>query len=168
MEIEELAKRVAVALMNKEFTMCTAEECTCGLVGATVASQDYAQRWYKGSITTYTEEEAVKILEVMPSAILRCDFVSCQVAQQMALKALNMFKSNIATAIVGYVDGYGSSDIKAGDIQICVAKTANKNDGISFKYKKINVEGQDRGKNIEVAIEEALRATLDCIMGEGD
>ena len=37
MEIEDLAKRVAVALMNKEFTMCTAEECTCGLVGATVA-----------------------------------------------------------------------------------------------------------------------------------
>lgn len=166
MEIEELAKRVAVALMNKEFTMCTAEECTCGLVGATVASQDYAQRWYKGSITTYTEEEAVRVLEVMPSAILRCDFVSCNVAQQMAMKALNMFKTNIATAIVGYVDGYGSSDVKAGDVQICVAKSSD--NSISFKYKKINVEEQDRGKNIEVAIKEALRATLDCIMGEGD
>ena len=166
MEIEELAKRVAVALMNKEFTMCTAEECTCGLVGATVASQDYAQRWYKGSITTYTEEEAVRVLEVMPSAILRCDFVSCNVAQQMAMKALNMLKTNIATAIVGYVDGYGSSDVKAGDVQICVAKSSD--NSISFKYKKINVEEQDRGKNIEVAIKEALRATLDCIMGEGD
>ena len=166
MEIEELAKRVAVALMNKEFTMCTAEECTCGLVGATVASQDYAQRWYKGSITTYTEEEAVRVLEVMPSAILRCDFVSCNVVQQMAMKALNMFKTNIATAIVGYVDGYGSSDVKAGDVQICVAKSSD--NSISFKYKKINVEEQDRGKNIEVAIKEALRATLDCIMGEGD
>ena len=166
MEIEELAKRVAVALMNKEFTMCTAEECTCGLVGATVASQDYAQRWYKGSITTYTEEEAVRVLEVMPSAILRCDFVSCNVAQQMAMKALNMFKTNIATAIVGYVDGYGSSDVKARDVQICVAKSSD--NSISFKYKKINVEEQDRGKNIEVAMKEALRATLDCIMGEGD
>lgn len=166
MEIEELAKRVAVALMNKEFTMCTAEEYTCGLVGATVASQDYAQRWYKGSITTYTEEEAVRVLEAMPSAILRCGFVSCNVAQQMAMKALNMFKTNIATAIVGYVDGYGSSDVKAGDVQICVAKSSD--NSISFKYKKINVEEQDRGKNIEVAIKEALRATLDCIMGEGD
>jgi len=166
MEIEELAKRVAVALMNKEFTMCTAEECTCGLVGATVASQDYAQRWYKGSITTYTEEEAVRVLEVMPSAILRCGFVSCNIAQQMTMKALNMFKTNIATAIVGYVDGYGSSDVKAGDVQICVAKSSD--NSISFKYKKINVEEQDRGKNIEVAIKEALRATLDCIMGEGD
>lgn len=166
MEIEDLAKRVAVALMNKEFTMCTAEECTCGLLGATVASQDYAKRWYKGTITTYTEMEAAEVLDVMPSAILRCDFVSCQVAQQMAMKVLNTFNANIATAVVGYVDAYGSSDVKAGEVQICVAKSYN--DNISFKYKKIIVEGQDRGKNIELAIKEALRATLDCIMGEGD
>lgn len=166
MEIEELAKRVAVALVNKEFSMCTAEECTCGLVGATIASQEYAQRWYKGTITTYTEIEAAKVLDVTPSVIMRNDFVSCQVVQQMAIRALNMFDTNISTAIVGYVDGYGSSDVKAGEVQICVAKSYN--GSISFKYKKINVEGQDRGKNIEVAIKEALRATLECIMGEGD
>jgi PncC family amidohydrolase len=166
MEIEDLAKRVAVALMTKELTICTAEECTCGLVGATIASQEYAQRWYKGTITTYTEMEAAEVLDVMPSAILRCGFVSCQVVQQMAMKVLKTFNANIAVAIVGYVDGYGSTDINAGDVQICVAKSDN--DNISFKYKKIIVEGQDRGKNIEVAIKEALRATLDCIMGEGD
>ena len=162
MEIEELAKRVAVALMNKEYTICTAEECTCGLVGASIASQEYAQRWYKGSITTYTEMEAAQVLDVTPSAILRCDFVSAQVAQQMAMKVLNTFNANIAVAIVGYVDGYGSSDVKAGDVQICISKSSDS--GISFKYKKINVEGQDRGRNIEVAIKEALRTTLECIM----
>jgi len=165
MEIEGLAKRVAAALMNKEFTMCTAEECTSGLVGAAVASQDYAQRWYKGSVTTYTEESAAKVLEVMPSAILKCDFVSCQVAQQMAMKALNMFDTNIATAVVGYVDGFGSTDVKAGEVQICVAKQYNKS--ISFKYRKLNVgDGTNRGENMEVAIKEALRTTLECIMGE--
>jgi nicotinamide mononucleotide (NMN) deamidase PncC len=61
MEIEELSKRVAYALMDKKLTLCTAEECTCGLVGASIASQDYAQRWYKGGIVTYTELEASKI-----------------------------------------------------------------------------------------------------------
>jgi PncC family amidohydrolase len=166
MEIEDLAKRIAVALMSKEFTMCTAEECTCGLLGATIASQEYAQRWYKGTITTYTEEEAVKVLDVMPSAIMRNDFVSCQVAQQMAMRANNMFETNICTAVVGYVDGYGSTDVKAGDVQICVAKSTKS--GISFNYKKINVEEQDRGRNIETVIKEALLATLECIMGEGN
>jgi nicotinamide-nucleotide amidase len=161
MKIEDLAKRVAVALMNKEFTICTAEECTCGLVGATIASQEYAQRWYKGTITTYTEMEAAEVLDVMPSAILRCGFVSSQVAQQMAMKVLNTFSANIAVAVVGHVDDY-----EGNDVQICIAKSSNSR--ISFKYKKINVENKDKGKNIEDAIKGALRATLECIMDEGD
>jgi nicotinamide mononucleotide (NMN) deamidase PncC len=45
MEIEELAKRVAIALMDKNYKIATAEECTAGLIGAAIASQDYAQRW---------------------------------------------------------------------------------------------------------------------------
>lgn len=162
MEIEDLAKRVAVALMTKELTICTAEECTCGLVGATIASQEYAQRWYKGTITTYTEMEAAEVLDVMPSAILRCGFVSCQVVQQMAMKALKTFNANIAVAIVGYVDGYGSTDIKAGDVQICVAKSDSNT--VKFNYNKINVNEQDKGRNIEVVIKETLRIILECIM----
>ena len=162
MEIEDLAKRVAVALMTKELTICTAEECTCGLVGATIASQEYAQRWYKGTITTYTEMEAAEVLDVMPSAILRCGFVSCQVVQQMAMKVLKTFNANIAVAIVGYVDGYGSTDIKARDVQICVAKSDS--NGVKFNYNKINVNEQDKGRNIEVVIKETLRIILECIM----
>ena len=157
MEIEDLAKRVGVALTNKEFTICTAEECTCGLVGATIASQEYAQRWYKGTITTYTEMEAAEVLDVMPSAIIRCGFVSAQVAQQMAMKVLNMFDTNIAVGVVGYVDDYENNDV-----QICIAKSNN--NGVSFKYNKINVNEQDRGRNIEITIKETLRTILECIM----
>ena len=163
MEIEELAKRVAVALATKEYTMCTAEECTCGLVGASIASQDYAQKYYKGTITTYTQESLEKVLNVPSYVIERNDLVSCQVAQQMALETLYKFNVDIATSVVGYVEGFGSSDIAAGEVQICVAKYSH-DSAISFKYSKIHVDGGDRGKNIEAAIKEALTATLEHIM----
>jgi hypothetical protein len=66
-------------------------------------------------------------------------------------------------SVVGYVEGFGSSDIAAGEVQICVAKYSH-DSAISFKYSKIHVDGRDRGKNIEAAIKEALTATLEHIM----
>ena len=157
MEIEELAKRVAFALMDKNYKIATAEECTAGLVGAAIASQDYAQRWYKGTIVTYDEASACKVLEVQDYTIKRNDFVSTQVVSQMALTTLYRFDVNIALAINGYVDGYGSTNV-----QICVAKLVGKS--VSFKYKKLLVRGKDRGKNIEEAIKEALILIMESIV----
>ena len=160
MEIEELSKRVAYALMDKKLTLCTAEECTCGLIGASIASQDYAQRWYKGGIVTYTELEASKIFDIEPRTILKCDFVSAQVTQQMAMSALSLFETNVAVVVVGYVDKIEDSDVNS--IQICVGKTIGGT--TSFKYKKLNVNESSKGENIEVAIKEALRMTLEHII----
>lgn len=163
--MEKLSRNVAIALMDKGYKMATIEECTCGLIGAAIASQDYAQRWYKGTIVTYTEDMAIKLLDIPPYTIERNDFVSCQVAQQMALCGLYKFDVNICTSIVGYVDGYGSTNVPAGEVQICVAKLDH-NKAIEFKYKKLKLTGNNRGKNIELAIEEALRTTLEHIIGE--
>ena len=60
--MEKLARNVAIALMDKGYTIATIEECTCGLIGAAIASQKYAQRWYKGTIVPYTEDMAIKLL----------------------------------------------------------------------------------------------------------
>lgn len=165
MELDELAKRVAIALMDKSYTMATAEECTSGLLGATVASQVYAQRWYKGSIVTYTEDMAGKILEVPQYTIERNDFVSSQVAQQMALTTLYKFNVNICTCVVGYVEGYGSDKVSSGEAQICVAKL-DKQNNISFKYKRLRLTSNNKAKNIELCLEEALHSTLEHIVGE--
>ena len=162
MELEVLAKRVATALLDKGYTMATAEECTCGLIGASIASQDYAQRWYKGTVVTYTFEEAIKVLEVPQYVIMRNDFVSLQVASQMAMSVREKFNTNMAVSIVGYVDGYGSSDVAAGDIQICSLKMIN--DKLDFKYKKVMVKGNNRAKNIQTALEEALLLVLEHIL----
>ena len=163
MEIEELAKRVAIALMDKNYKIATAEECTAGLVGAAIASQDYAQRWYKGTVVAYDETIACKVLDVQDYTIKRNDFVSPQVVSQMALTTLYKFNVNVAVAITGYVDGYGSTDIPAGDVQICVARLINKS--VSFSYKKVRVKNKERGKNIEAAIKEALILIMETIVG---
>jgi PncC family amidohydrolase len=163
MEIEGLAKRVAIALMDKNYKIATAEECTAGLIGAAIASQDYAQRWYKGTVVAYDEPTACKTLDVQEYTIKRNDFVSSQVVSQMALTTLYKFDVNVAVAINGYVDGYGSTDVPAGDVQICVAKLIGKS--VSFSYKRVRVRNKERGKNIEEAIKEALILIMEAIVG---
>ena len=162
MELEELARKVAIALMDKNYTIATAEECTCGLLGAAIGSQDYAQRWYKGGITAFTFESAISVIDVPQYTIMRNDFVSSQVASVMALNTLTKFKTNICTSIVGYVDGYGSSDVAAGEVQICVVKQSH--GATNFKYKKVKLTSKNRAKNIEICLEEALRSTLEHIL----
>lgn len=154
MELENLAKEVAIALMEKQYTIATAEECTCGLIGAAIASQDYAQRWYKGGVVTYTFESAMKVLGVPQYVIMRNDFVSSQVASQMSMSVINKFGVNIAVSVVGYVDGYGSTDVAAGDVQICVARKAN--DRFDFKYKKLMVRVTIGQRTLKTLLRKAL------------
>lgn len=163
MEIEELAKRVAIALMDKNYKIVTAEECTAGLVGAAIASQDYAQRWYKGTTVVYDEETAINVLDVADYTIKRNDFVSPQVVSQMALTALKKFNVNICLAINGYVDGYGSTDVPAGEVQLCTAKFGV-GGNVKFRYKAIKVKSKDRGKNIEECIKEALILIMETVV----
>lgn len=153
MELNDLAKRVAVALLDKGFTISTAEECTCGLLGATIASQEYPERWYKGTMTAYTEEAINKALGVPSHIISANGRVSCQVAQQMSIESLYKFGSDISVGIVGYVDSVD------GEGQISIARMHDK--GLRFSYKKIKLESEDKGKNIEKLIEESLRLILE-------
>ena len=155
-DLEFIVKRLVVELMNRSFTIATAEECTCGLIGASIASQEYPQRWYKGSVTAYSKEAINKLLSVPLYAIDKNGLISSQVAQQMALEILYKFKCNVSIGVVGSVDGYGN------DVQICVAKKYN-ND-MSFAYKKLTVEGKEKGKDIEIIIKESLSLALEHII----
>jgi PncC family amidohydrolase len=149
--------------MDKGLTIATAEECTCGLIGAAIASNIYAQRWYKGSFVTFDYETAMKVLDIPQYTIIRNDFVSLQVASTMALNTIKKLGVMGCISVVGYVEGVGSENVPNGDVQICVGNMIGGK--TSFKYKKVKVK-EDRGKNIEKCIEEALKLAIELITEE--
>lgn len=152
MDFDFVVKRLVVALLEKGFTIATSEQCTCGLIGASVASLEYSQRWYKGTITTYAEDCVNKLFGVPSYVVQKNGLVSSQVAQQMALDVLYKFGADISIGVIGDIDGYGK------DAQICVAKMDNK--VISFGYKKV-IMGSVKSKNIETLINESLMLALE-------
>ena len=156
MELYELSKRLGVALLSKGYTISTVEECTCGLLGATIASVEYPERWYKGTMTAYTKEVVNKVLGVPSYIIEKNDFVSSQVAQQMAIESLYKFESDISIGVVGYTDSID------GEAQICVAKMHN--DGLKFAFNKVKLDGEKVSDNIEKIIGEAIRTAIELII----
>ncbi len=157
-DLEFIVKRLAVELMNRDFTIATAEEYTCGLIGASVASLEYPQRWYKGTVTCYTSEGINKLFGVPLYVIEKNGLVSSQVAQHMALDVLYKYGSNIGIGVIGSIDGYNN------DIQICVVKMTKNN--MKFSYKKLIIDGKDKGKDLEEIVKESLMLTIELVMEE--
>lgn len=164
MEINNLVSEITSLLMTNGITIGTAEECTSGLIGACLASDDYAQRWYKGSIVAFSCETIEKLLEVPNYIIARNNMVSSQVASQMSLNALYKLNVDMTLSIIGYVDGVGSSDVEKGTVQMAIAKM--KKNSVRLSYKKIIVNEGTRGKNLELCIKKALEFILSSLKEE--
>lgn len=152
MDLEFIVKRLIAVLLDKGFTIATAEGCTCGLIGASIASQEYPQRWYKGTVTAYSKDAVNKLLAVPLYVIEKNGLVSSQVAQQMALDTLYKFGTNIGIGVVGEIE---DNIINA---QICIAKIHK---GItSFTYYKLVSEKGTKSENMEIVIIKTLVMTL--------
>jgi len=158
--MEELVKTIATELLNRGMTIGTAESCTSGLIGASLASINGASKYYKGSIVSYATELKTKLLDVSPNCIRENDVVSAQVAQAMALGGLYKLETDICVAITGYAgDTGGTLKSPRGTVWICSAKFNNEH-RVDFKYRMIIVN-ESRGKNIEKCVKNALEVVIE-------
>ena len=115
-------------LLGNELSIGTVEQCTYGLLGASIASKCDN---YKGTIVTVDVEHAKKLLDLSSYIFGSNDMVTSQVACQMALSGLHKLDVDICIATVG------SFKSKNDVAWICIA-VKSKND-VSFNYDKVNV-----------------------------
>lgn len=149
-ELEIAVGSVITALNGKNYTISTAEQCTCGLIGASIASR--GKDAYKGTITASTRNSINKLLAVPEYVVEKNGLISSQVAQQMALDTLYKFGTNIGIGVVGEIE---DNIINA---QICIAKIHK---GItSFTYYKLVSEKGTKSENMEIVIIKTLVMTL--------
>lgn len=157
--MEELVKTIAEELLKKGITIGTAESCTAGLIGASLASISGASKYYKGSIVSYATELKTKLLDVSENCIRDNDVVSAQVAQAMALGGLYKLDVDMCVAITGYAGETGGSEKSPrGTIWICSAKYDASR--VDFKYRMLIVN-ESRGKNIEKCVKNALEVVIE-------
>ena len=101
------ASEVIKALNGR--TICTAESCTGGMIGAALTAVPGSSAVYKGGIVSYWSEIKHSLLGVDKETLAKLGPVSAQVAVQMAKGARRALDADVAVAVTGLA-GPGGDD----------------------------------------------------------
>jgi nicotinamide-nucleotide amidase len=110
LEGETIDSQVAALLAGHRLGL--AESCSGGLLAARVTNLPGASAYMAGGVVTYSNEAKADLLGVDPKLIEQNGAVSLEVAEQMALGALDRFGADVAVAITGVAGPDGGTEEK--------------------------------------------------------
>lgn len=149
---EDGAQEVLIGklMIEKGFTLSTAESCTGGKVAQVITSVPGASNYFKGGIVSYATETKVNVLQIPKELIARFSVVSEEIAQAMATQARKIFNTDYAIATTGNAGpSKGESDAEIGTVCIAIATEA----GVFSQTFSL---GNHREKVINKAVNKAL------------
>ncbi len=89
-----------------------AESCSGGLLAARITDLPGASAYMAGGVVSYSNEAKAGLLGVDPGLIEETGAVSAEVAEQMAIGALERFGADVAVSITGIAGPEGGSEEK--------------------------------------------------------
>jgi nicotinamide-nucleotide amidase len=107
---ETIDSRVARLLIGHRLGL--AESCSAGLLAARITNIPGASSYFAGGVVPYSNQAKVDLLGVDPVLIETHGAVSPEVAEAMAIGALERFGADVAVAITGIAGPDGGSEEK--------------------------------------------------------
>lgn len=101
-----------VARLLRGHRLGLAESCSGGLLAARITDRPGASAYMAGGVVAYSNEAKAELLGVDPALIERHGAVSPEVAEAMALGALDRFGADVAVAITGIAGPEGGGEGK--------------------------------------------------------
>jgi len=101
-----------VAELLKGHRLGLAESCSGGLLAARITNMPGASAYMAGGVVSYSNEAKAELLGVDQELIEAKGAVSPEVAEQMALGALERFEADVAVSITGIAGPEGGSEEK--------------------------------------------------------
>jgi PncC family amidohydrolase len=105
----QLLLRIAEKLKARRLTLCTAESCTGGLIGALCTSLPGSSAWFVGGIVAYDNTLKERLLGVPAGTLLQYGAVSKETAGAMLSGALKACSADCAIAVTGIAGPDGGS-----------------------------------------------------------
>ena len=145
-----LEKEVGDLLRQKGLTLGVVESATGGLISHLITNVPGSSDYYKGSVTSYSNESKIKIIGVKEDTIKKYGAVSHQVAEEMAREGRKALAVDICLADTGIAGPSGTTSGKpVGLFYIGLSHQA----GI---YSRKHLFHGDREQNKQDAAEAAL------------
>jgi nicotinamide-nucleotide amidase len=107
---ETIDAQVATLLLGHRLAL--AESCSGGLMAARVTDLAGASEYFAGGVVAYSNEAKAEMLGVDPGLIEAHGAVSPEVAEAMAVGALERFEADVAVSITGVAGPGGGSEEK--------------------------------------------------------
>ena len=149
---ETLGGEIGKLLIKTGKTLAVAESCTGGYISHLVTSVPGSSEYYKGSVTSYSNEIKQKILGVRAETLEAVGAVSEEVALQMVEGAKHVLDADYAIATTGIAGPNGGTEEKpVGTVWIAISGT-----GKTYA-KKYVFAGKDRERNIVRSSQTALQ-----------
>jgi nicotinamide-nucleotide amidase len=141
-------------LVQKKYTVSTAESCTGGKISEIITSVAGSSAYFRGSIVSYATDVKVKMLEVKTATLEKFTVVSQEVAEEMALGVQKIMQTDFAIATTGNAGpSKGEADVTLGIVCIAIA-TPKGVFSAQFNF------GQPRQKVIDRAVNKGLEMLL--------
>jgi nicotinamide-nucleotide amidase len=107
---ETIDAQVATLLLGHKVAL--AESCSGGLLAARLTDLEGASQYVAGGVVAYSNEAKSELLGVDPQLIEAKGAVSPEVAEAMAIGALDRFDADVAVSITGIAGPSGGSEEK--------------------------------------------------------
>jgi nicotinamide-nucleotide amidase len=107
---ETIDAQVATLLLGHRLGL--AESCSGGLLAARITDLAGASEYFAGGVVAYSNEAKAQLLGVDPELIATKGAVSPEVAEAMAIGALERFDADVAVSITGIAGPGGGSEEK--------------------------------------------------------
>ncbi|MGN6217753.1 MAG: competence/damage-inducible protein A [Solirubrobacterales bacterium] len=107
---ETIDSQVATLLLGHRLGL--AESCSGGLLAARITDLAGASEYFAGGVVAYSNEAKAELLGVEPELIEAKGAVSPEVAEAMAIGALERFDADVAVSVTGIAGPGGGSEEK--------------------------------------------------------
>ena len=158
---ETLAEVTGRMLLENGKTLALAESCTGGYISHLITAIAGSSEYYKGSVTSYSNEIKAQVLGVKRESLIKYGAVSEQVALEMVEGVKGLMNTDYAVATTGIAGpGGGTEDKPVGTVWIAIA-------GQSKTYaKKFIFVGDQRERNIIRSAQTALQMLRQLVLEE--
>jgi PncC family amidohydrolase len=112
-EVYHLVQAVGDLLRERGLSLGVVESATGGLISQLITSVPGSSHYYRGSITSYSNQVKLSLVGVIPETLNRYGAVSAQVAEEMAEGGRRVLASDICLADTGIAGPGGATAEKA-------------------------------------------------------